>query len=152
MVTFEDDHPSRTMFCLGCLTSADCGDQSLLDRRYLRAVRVLIYVSLAWVSLAWASPAWARDLALVANKANRESAISQADLVKACKAQNSHWPDGKSITFVMRAPSAPEMKVILEKIYGMSEADVKQPHCVLESGTDGPSRHRGRRFRRGAGE
>ncbi len=121
------------MLCLGCLTSADCGDQSLLDRRFLRvAVFVLICLSLAW-----ASPAWARDLALVANKANAVGAISQADLVKACKAQNSHWPDGKAITFVMRAPSAPEMKVVLEKIYGMSEAEVSSLIVASNRGRTG---------------
>jgi hypothetical protein len=71
-----------------------------------------------------ASFASARDLALVANKANTDRAVTLADLVKVCKAQTSRWPDGRSVTFVLRAPSAPEMKVVLEKIYGMSAADV----------------------------
>ena len=83
-----------------------------------RVLRVFIFVMLA------ASLASARDLALVANKTNAVGAINLADLVKVCKAQTNRWPDGKPITFVMRAPSAPEMKVVLEKIYGMSENEV----------------------------
>jgi hypothetical protein len=71
-----------------------------------------------------ASLASARDLALVANKANGERAVSLADLVKVCKAQTSRWPDGRSVTFILRAPSAPEMKVVLEKVYGMSPSEV----------------------------
>ena len=87
----------------------------MLDRRFLRvAIFVLISASLAW----------GRDLALVSNKSNAVSVITLADLVKVCKAQTNRWPDGKPVTFVMRAPSLPAMKVVLEKVYGMSEGEV----------------------------
>ena len=68
----------------------------------------------------------ARDLALVSNKTNPVSTITLPDLVKVCKGQTNHWPDGKSVTFIMRAPSAPEMKVLLEKIYELPEGQVKE--------------------------
>ncbi len=71
------------------------------------------------------STAAARDLALVSNKANGVSIITMADLVKVSKGQTSHWPDGKSVTFIMRAPTAPEMKMFLEKVYELPEAQVK---------------------------
>ncbi len=71
-----------------------------------------------------ASLASARDLALVSNKANTERAITLSDLVKVCKAQTGRWPDGRSVTFVMRSPSTPAMKVVLEKVYGMSASEV----------------------------
>ena len=51
-------------------------------------------------------------------------AITVADLVKVCKAQTNRWPDGKPVTFVMRSPSSPEMKMVLEKVYGMSESEL----------------------------
>jgi ABC-type phosphate transport system substrate-binding protein len=70
------------------------------------------------------SLAAARDLALVSNKANTVGAISTSDLVKVCKAQTERWPDGKPVTFVMRSPNAPEMKLVLEKVYGMSQKEV----------------------------
>jgi hypothetical protein len=66
----------------------------------------------------------ARDLALVSNKSNAMGAITLTDLVKVCKAQTNRWPDGKPVTFVMRSPSVPEMKVVLEKVYGMSDSEV----------------------------
>lgn len=72
------------------------------------------------------SLAAARDLAIVSNKANPVSSITMPDLVKVCKGQTSHWPDGKSVTFIMRAPSAPEMKIILEKVYELSGEQVKE--------------------------
>ncbi len=89
----------------------------MLDQRFLR---VVIFVSL----MIAASLAPARDLALVSNKSNALGAITLPELVRVCKAQNNRWPDGKPITFVMRSPSAPEMKVVLEKLYGMSENEV----------------------------
>jgi ABC-type phosphate transport system substrate-binding protein len=71
-----------------------------------------------------ASLAAARDIALVSNKTNPIDAITVPDLVKVCKAQSTHWPNGKPVTFVMRSPAAPEMKLILEKVYGMSGVEV----------------------------
>ena len=76
--------------------------------------------------LASVALAAARDLALVANKANSLNAISLAELVKVSKAQTTRWPDGKPVTLVMRAPSAPEMKLFVEKVYGMRESEVNE--------------------------
>jgi hypothetical protein len=92
------------------------GDERVLRQRFL-AASILILIT--------ASLASARDLALVSNKSNAVEVITVPDLVKICKAQTNRWPDGKPVTFVMRAPSAPEMKVVLEKVYGMSESEVK---------------------------
>jgi hypothetical protein len=88
---------------------------------YHRRILALSLFLAASVSLAAA-----RDLALVSNKTNPVSAITLPDLVKVCKGQTNHWPDGKSVTFIMRAPSAPEMKVLLEKIYELPEGQVKE--------------------------
>lgn len=83
-----------------------------------RALRVFVLVLLG------ASPAAARDIALVANKNTSASSITLPELVKVCKAQTNRWPDGKAVTFVMRAPSAPEMTIVLQKVYGLSESEV----------------------------
>ena len=85
-----------------------------------------------------ASLASARDLALVSNKSNSIGAITVPDLVKVCKAQNNRWPDGKPVTFVMRSPSAPEMKMVVEKIFGMSESEVQE---LISSSNHGRTNH-----------
>jgi len=87
----------------------------VLCQRIFRVVAVL---------LLGASLAAARDLAVISNKANTVEVITLPDLVKVCKARTNRWPDGKPVIFVMRPPSAPEMKVVLEKIYGMSESEL----------------------------
>jgi len=72
------------------------------------------------------SLAAARDLALVSNKANTVTGLTVPELVKICKAQTGHWPDGKPVTFIMRAPSVPEMKMFLEKVYEMPDSQVAE--------------------------
>jgi len=83
------------------------------------------------------SLAAARDLALVSNKANSLSAITLPDLVKVCKGQTNRWPDGKSVTFIMRNPSVPEMKFFLEKIYELPESQVKELIATANHGRMG---------------
>ena len=84
------------------------------------------------------SLAAARDLALVSNKANSVSVITLPDLVKVCKGQTNRWPDGKAVTFIMRSPSAPEMKVFLEKVYEVPESQVKE---IIASANHGRMGH-----------
>jgi len=85
--------------------------------------RVLL---LALLLLSGATLALAKDVALIANKGGSVSAITIQELVKLCKAQTNRWPDGKSVTLVMRDPGSPEMKMVLEKIYSMTPDAVNE--------------------------
>jgi hypothetical protein len=69
-------------------------------------------------------PAVCKDLALISHKSNTTASMGMPELVKVCKGQSERWPDGKSVTFVTRDPAAPEMKIVLEKVYSMSKSDV----------------------------
>lgn len=99
---------------------------------YFRALGIFLVI------VAGTSLAAARDLALVANKTNTVSALSLADLVKVSKAQTNKWPDGKPVTLVMRAPSSEEMKVFVEKVYGMPESEVDE---LIASANHGRAGH-----------
>ena len=76
--------------------------------------------------LASVTLAAARDLAFVSNKSNTVNTLTLPDVVKICKGQTNRWPDGKAVTFIMRSPSSPEAKILLEKIYEQSESGVKE--------------------------
>ena len=84
--------------------------------------RRVFSISLMW--LVCAGACLAKDLAVIANKGNTQTAVAMPDLVKICKGQSSRWPDGKPVTFITRNPSSPDMKMVLEKVYGMSKEDV----------------------------
>ena len=80
----------------------------------------------------------ASDLAVVSNKANAVSALALPELIRVCKAQTNRWPDGKPVTFIMRAPASPEMRMVLEKVYELSEAQVKE---LIASANHGRTNH-----------
>jgi hypothetical protein len=73
-----------------------------------------------------ATLAQAKDVALIVNKGSAVNSVTMPDLVKLCKAQTPHWPDGKSVTLVMRDPASAEMRMVLEKVYGMSPQAVSE--------------------------
>jgi len=62
---------------------------------------------------------YARDIALIANKANGVNAVSEAELIKIAKGTLTQWPNGQPITLVLRIPASPAMKLILDKVYEM---------------------------------
>ena len=98
---------------------------------YRRVLTICLFL-LTGVSLASA-----RDLALVSNKSNSVSAITVSDLLKVCKGQTGHWPDGKPVILIMRSPSAPEMKLFLEKVYELPEGEVKDLIAAANRGRAG---------------
>jgi hypothetical protein len=87
----------------------------------VRRVRVL---ALAVIVLSWTTLAVCKDLAVVSNKSNGVQTVTLADLVKVCKGQSDHWPDGKAVVFITRNPALPEMKLLMDKVYGMPKDDV----------------------------
>jgi len=101
-------------------------------------VRIHRYLFLSLFLAFGASFATARDLALVSNKANALSAITLPDLVKLAKAQSNRWPDGKPVTFIMRAPSAPEMRMLVEKVYELPESEVRD---LISAANHGRANH-----------
>ena len=79
---------------------------------------MLRLLTIALVVLSGSGLASARDLALVSNKGNGVTTITMAELVRICKGQTDRWPDGRPVVFLMRDPASPEMKLVVEKIYG----------------------------------
>jgi len=90
------------------------------------------------VLLLAATAALARDLALVSNKANAVEVMTMPDLVKVCKGQVNHWPDGKPVTVIMRNPDSPEMKLVLEKVYGLPKEEVS---ALIAAANHGRTNH-----------
>lgn len=76
------------------------------------------------VLLSCSALAGAKDIALIANKSNHLVDVGLPELMKICKGQTGRWPDGKAVTFVTRDPTSPEMRMVLEKIYGLPKEDV----------------------------
>lgn len=87
-------------------------------------MRKLRPIGPAWLVICCTAFAAALDVALISNKANHADSISVYNLAKICKGQNPRWPDGKPVTFIMRAPATPQMKLVVEKVYAMPKDEV----------------------------
>lgn len=66
-----------------------------------------------------------KNMALVVAAGSKLSDVPMADLTKFCKGAQKAWPDGKSFTLVMKDPEAPEMRVVVQKLFGSSPGDAK---------------------------
>jgi len=109
--------------------TSPCSGESVF---YRRSIAIGLFLA-ASVSLASA-----RDLALISNKSNVVTALTLPELVKVCKGQTTRWPDAKPVTFIMRAPSSPAMKLFLEKVYELPEGQVKE---IIASANSGRASH-----------
>jgi ABC-type phosphate transport system substrate-binding protein len=81
-------------------------------------------LSITLMLLGCAAGAAARDFALISNKTNHVEAVSVAELLKIGKGQMESWPDGKPVSLVTRDPASPEMRLVLEKVYGVPKEEV----------------------------
>jgi ribosomal protein L23 len=79
---------------------------------------------IAALLLALVVGAFARDTAVVVAKSNTTKTLALADLTKMAKTSKK-WADGKPVVFILRDPSAPEMKTAISKIFGMTADEVK---------------------------
>jgi ABC-type phosphate transport system substrate-binding protein len=103
----------------------------------MRLGRIFSVVALALVC---AQAALAKDLALISNKGNSLKGLTFPDLVKICKGQVGKWPNGRPVTLITRAPASPEMRIVLQKVYGMTAEEVNELISAANHGrTDRPA-------------
>lgn len=66
-----------------------------------------------------------KNMAVVISAGSKVSDVPLADLVKLCKGTQKSWSDGKNFILVIKNPEAPEMHVVVQKLFGDAGADVK---------------------------
>jgi ABC-type phosphate transport system substrate-binding protein len=68
----------------------------------------------------------AKDVALISNKGNSLPTLTMADVLKICKGQTARWPDGKPVTLIMRQPGSTDLRIVEEKIYGLTSEALRE--------------------------
>ena len=104
-----------------------CSKQGLRDFRTGTCAGKTLLVIAVFCGLVFACspPATANDVAVVLNKSVKVQSITMSDLVKICKGDTSHWPDGQALTLVILDPESPEMKVVIQRVYKVEPAEVR---------------------------
>ena len=64
--------------------------------------------------------------------------MAMPELAKICKGQTNRWPDGKAVTLVTRSPDAPEMKIVVERVYAMPKDEVS---AAIDTANRGRANH-----------
>lgn len=59
-----------------------------------------------------------KNMAVVVSAGSKMAEVSLADLAKYCKGTVRAWPDGKNFVLVMKNPDAPEMHLVLQRLFG----------------------------------
>ena len=88
-----------------------------------RTVRSLLFIAV--VTLASCCVCAARDIAVVVDKTNDAGSLSIADLTKMLKTTTKSWPDGRKVTIFLSDPASADMKLLLQKAYGMTPDEIK---------------------------
>jgi len=108
------------------------------DRCSVRRMQLALGVCLLLVSAVPLLPA-VKNWALVAPAGTKVEDVSLTDLVKFCKGTQKAWSDGKSFTLVIHDPESPEMRGAVQKLFGVTPAEIKpllaklnEPHAVIK--------------------
>ena len=86
-------------------------------------LRCLLFIAI--ITIASCGLCAARDIAVIVDKTNAAASISASDLTKLLKTATKTWPDGKRVTIFLSDPASPDMKLVLQRVYGMSVDEVK---------------------------
>jgi ABC-type phosphate transport system substrate-binding protein len=95
--------------------------------RKLRVLRVLSAVAL----LAAPMSAAIKNMAVVVPAGSKLTDVPLAELAKLCKGTQKTWGDGRSFTLVMKDPESPEMRVAVQKLFGMAPSEMKSAIAKL---------------------
>ena len=86
-------------------------------------VRSLLFIAI--ITIGSCCLCAARDIAVIVDKTNAAASLSASDLAKLLKTTTKIWPDGRKVTIFLNDPGSADMKVVLQKVYGMSADEVK---------------------------
>jgi ABC-type phosphate transport system substrate-binding protein len=82
-----------------------------------------LIVSALLMSLA--AGAFATDFAVIVHPSNPVRAMALAELGRMFKGKSGTWPTGRNVTLVLREPSQPAMKFVIERVMGVGAEEGK---------------------------
>src|SRR6266481_4429564 len=72
-----------------------------------------------------------KNMAVVAPAGSKLQDVPLAELAKLCKGAQKTWADGRNFTLVMRDPESPELRVAVQKLFGIPPSEVKNAIAKL---------------------
>ena len=94
------------------------------EKRSGKLLRVIVALCCMALLAVVATPA-GKNMAVIVSAGSKLSDVPIADLVKYCKGATKAWPDGKNFAIVMKNPDAPDMRGVVQKLFGASPAEAR---------------------------
>jgi ribosomal protein L23 len=91
----------------------------------------LIALACAGVLLGLPAAPAIKNMAVVASAGSKLQDVALAELAKLCKGTQKTWADGRNFTLVMRDPELPELRVAVQKLFGITPGEVKSAIAKL---------------------
>ena len=66
-----------------------------------------------------------KNMAVVVAAGSKLPDLTLGELTKLCKGTQKAWPDGRNFTLVLTDPTAAEMHVAVQKLFGVAPSDAK---------------------------
>ena len=66
-----------------------------------------------------------KNMAVIAAAGSKLQDVSLAELAKLCKGSQKTWSDGRNFTLIMKDPESPDMRIVVQKLFGMAPAELK---------------------------
>jgi hypothetical protein len=101
--------------------------------------RLRHFAWLAMFALSVCLTAAAKDLAVVVNKSNETKTVTTVDLTKLLKNSSKKWGAGQDVMIVLRDPTDPAMRVVCQKVFGMTAEQVKALATAANQGRANPA-------------
>ena len=87
-------------------------------------LRVVAWMFVAGLLL-FPSMAAVKNMAVIAAAGSKLQDVSLAELAKLCKGSQKTWSDGRNFTLIMKDPESPDMRIVVQKLFGMAPAELK---------------------------
>src|SRR5713101_6934984 len=72
-----------------------------------------------------------KNMAVIASAGSKLQDVPLAELAKLCKGAQKTWADGRNFTLVMRDPESPDLRVAVQKLFGVPPSEVKSAIAKL---------------------
>jgi hypothetical protein len=92
--------------------------------RWTGKLRVAALISAAML-LPFPSMATIRNMAVIAAAGSKLQDVPLTELARLCKGAQKTWPDGRNFTLIMKDPESPDMRIVVQKLFGMTPAELK---------------------------
>jgi len=72
-----------------------------------------------------------KNMAVIASAGSKLQDVPLTELAKLCKGTQKTWADGRNFTLIMKDPESPDMRIAVQRLFGVPAGEVKSAIAKL---------------------